>query len=304
LRKLTGKERIEILIPIDRFLLGDNPFIGVNHLSQEKSRDTSLGVEAICNVITAALESGAQGLAFSVHSNMYNALKGLKEQGYYKRFGLYPVFPDAYSNVRAASEKGMVGLISDMFGKMDLGTKARSMVSGGLGALTMDPSRIMRTYLDAQLSIFMKVAPVGARLKAVFLHEIITDLIVSFNLRDIFLDFVGFVSDSLNASPGFVTRNFARFSEFVTENSKNFVVMTPFNKVGFQMNPSREACEKGLAQFPDSSVIAMSVLASGYLGLGEAAGYLKTLQKQVSCVVGVSSEVHARETFSYLKSNL
>lgn len=104
-----------------------------------------------------------------------------------------------------------------------------------------------------------------------------------------------------------MTRNFARFSDFITTTDvsmKDLVIMTPFNKAGFQMNPSRESCEERLPKLPESRVIAMSVLASGYLGLDEAIKYLKVLPKQVSCVVGVSSESHARETFSFLGANL
>lgn len=59
----------------------------------------------------------------------------------------------------------------------------------------------------------------------------------------------------------------------------------PFNKVGLQMK---------------ANVIAMSILASGYLGPQESVDYMRKLPKPVSCVVAVSSEVHAKETFSLL----
>lgn len=292
---------------IERMLIGDNPFNGVNHLTQENSREKDLNVEKISNVIKVALDSGAQGFSFSVQPNMYNVLRHLKDEGYQNEFGVYPILPDAQSNVRAASEKGMVGLMTDLFGKMDFGTKAKSLIQGGLGALTMDPTRIMKTYLNAQVSIFMGAAPKGAKLKAVFLHEIITDLMVSFQLKEMVKDYIDFALDSMKASPGFVTRNFARFADFISTmdvSTKDLVVMTPFNKAGFQMNPSRKSCEERLSKLPEARVIAMSVLASGYLRLDEATQYLKSLPKPLSCVIGVSSESHAKETFSFLKSHL
>ena len=294
---------------IDRLIIGDNAFNGVDHLSQERSREkaSTLNAEIISGVIKVALDSGARGLSFSVTPNMYDVLQLLKNEEYEKEFGVYPILPDASSNVRIASEKGMVGMMTDLFGKMDLGTKAKSLIQGGLGALTMDPARIMKTYLNAQVSIFMGAAPKGAKLKAVFLHEIISDLMVSFQMKDLFREYVEFASDSLEASPGFVTRNFARFADFVAEtgaSQKDLVVMTPFNRAGFQMNPSRQSCEERLGKIPDVQVIAMSILASGYLKLDEAAQYLRGLPKSLSCVVGVSTASHAKETFSFLQSHL
>ena len=70
------------------------------------------------------------------------------------------------------------------------------------------------------------------------------------------------------------------------------------------MNPSRVACEKALAGLPANSVIAMSVLAAGYVNLPEAARYLKTLRNLAGVVVGVSKETHAKETFHLLGSSL
>ena len=81
------------------------------------------------------------------------------------------------------------------------------------------------------------------------------------------------------------------------------LIAAPFNKVGFQMNPSKEECVKALAEVPESNVIAMSILASGYLKLPEAIAYVENLPKIRGVVVGVSKEKQAQETFSYLKAH-
>jgi hypothetical protein len=296
-------------LALDRILIGDNPFIGVNHLSQERSRAKSseLNTERIARIIQVALESGATGLAFSTHPNMHQVLRYLKEQGYDREFGLYPVIPDATSYVRTASEKGVLGLLTDLFGKMDFAARARSLISGGVSGLTLSPMRMFRTYLKAEVSILKNVSPKGARLKAIFLHELITDLIVSLELNDLFTMYVKFVRDSLKVFPGFVTRNFARFVDFVSQTGlrmSDIVVLTPFNKMGFQMNPSQEACERSLLRIGNSNIIVMSIMASGHLNLEEATTYLRELPKKLSCVVGVSTESHARETFAYLREKL
>ena len=107
--------------------------------------------------------------------------------------------------------------------------------------------------------------------------------------------------------PGFETRNFAylvsKFKEWDIDFSR-IVIAAPFNKVGFQMIPSKEECEKALAQVRDSNTIAISILAAGYLELREAAEYVQTLSNLKGVAVGVSKEHHTRETFTILEKRL
>jgi len=72
--------------------------------------------------------------------------------------------------------------------------------------------------------------------------------------------------------------------------------MTSFNKVGFQMNPSREECENALSQY-QGEIIAMSILAGGFLQVKDAYQYLSKFQKINNAVIGVSSIEHAKKTF-------
>jgi hypothetical protein len=105
--------------------------------------------------------------------------------------------------------------------------------------------------------------------------------------------------------PGFETRNFAYLVSKFREWSVDFgeiIIATPFNKVGFQMNPSRTECEKALADLPEPNTIAMSILAAGYLKPPEAIDYIQSLSNLKGVVVGVSKEQHARETFKLLAS--
>lgn len=293
---------------IDKILLGDNPFIGVDHLSQERSREKgNLDKKKIAVIIRTALESGAQGLVCSAHPNIEMALNFMKEENYSGSFGVYLILPYAQSYVRLASEKGMMGLLNETFGKLSMKGKAKALVGGGLSALRSDPLKMMKTYLEAELSLFSKVLPKYAKLKSVFLHEILTELIISFELKDLAKEYFDFVKDSLGIMPGFVTRNFPRFVDFAEKvrfDMSDVVIMTPFNKIGFQMNPSKESCEKKLSAYPYLNVIAMSVMAAGYTNISDAIAYLSQWGTNVSCVVGVSTKEHARETFSKLKSVL
>jgi uncharacterized protein (DUF486 family) len=136
------------------------------------------------------------------------------------------------------------------------------------------------------------------------LHEIITDMALALDLDQIFKSYVDYVK-RLAIRPGFETRNFPYFVDKFREwgiSLDQITVATPFNKIGFQMNPSRIECEKALSRIPGSTnLIAMSILAAGYLKLPEAMDYIRGLSNIKGVVIGVSKEHHASETFKFLK---
>ena len=93
--------------------------------------------------------------------------------------------------------------------------------------------------------------------------------------------------------PGLVTINFTKLVKTLEEWSiKIPTVMTSFNSIGYQMNPSKKECENFL---PKTNVIAMNVLAGGYLKPMEAFDYISKIGIN-SVVVGMSSKEHAQET--------
>jgi hypothetical protein len=108
----------------------------------------------------------------------------------------------------------------------------------------------------------------------------------------------------MGMNPGFETRNFAylvhKFKEWHID-FRDCVIATPFNKAGFQMNPSQAECEEALGSIADSKVIAMSVLAAGYIKPVDAFEYLRSLTNIAGVVVGVSKESQARETFRLIR---
>ena len=143
-------------------------------------------------------------------------------------------------------------------------------------------------------------------LESVMLHEVVTEMILALNLDWLAKSYVKY-SLNLGVKPGFETRNFAyliqKFKEWDIDLDK-IVVTSAFNDVGFQMNPSKEACQEALSSASESNVIAMSILASGYLKLPEAVEYIQSLPNIKGVVVGVSKEQQAFETFKFLGEKL
>ncbi|MEM4323893.1 MAG: hypothetical protein QXO37_08570, partial [Candidatus Nitrosocaldaceae archaeon] len=164
-----------------------------------------------------------------------------------------------------------------------------------LSMLRKDINGLLKTFVDVELLPFNNV-----NVRCIFLHDVLVDLALALRLREIFELFIEHVEDKHHARVGFVTKNFARLVRQLDEwGIDDKVIMAPFNKVGFQMNPSREECERALRECKHD-VIAMSTLAAGYLKPEEAYEYLFKLPNIRSVVVGVSSKKHAEETFRLL----
>jgi hypothetical protein len=129
---------------------------------------------------------------------------------------------------------------------------------------------------------------------------------LALNLRWLFEAYVKLISKR-GIEPGFNTRNFPylvkRFNEWDID-LEQILIATPFNKVGFQMNPSKGDCERALREMSKPNVVAISILASGYFQPSEAIEYIAALPNIRGVSVGVSKEKHAVETFRLLKEKL
>jgi len=290
-------------------LVGDNPFHGISHLSQERARvrgDAITHAEYAAKLVMTSLENGANGFMFSVSDTTLSILRKIRETGGSERLRLYALVPYAYEYVRLVTQIGVLGLAKKFAKQIAFSGNVRAIAMGLKGVIRTDPVALMKTYLIYEISKIKSSAGKQANLDCVLLHEIITDMALALDLDWLFKAYVDFMLE-LGIQPGFETRNFAylvnKFRDWSMDFSK-IIIATPFNKVGFQMNPSRTECEKALACLPEPNIIAMGILAAGYLKPPEAIKYIRSLSNLKGIVVGVSKEQHARETFKLLKENL
>lgn len=284
-------------------LIGDNAFIGVSHLSQERARERveRLDVQSIVHVIAAALSHGASGYTFSTHPVNLEILAALREYGSIDhQFDLYPVLPYAQGSVRLANERGMTGLLNEVLSKLSLSEKAKVLLEGGLSAVKLDYFGMLATYIDAELTRFLKLKPKNASVRGVLLHEVLTDLCLGLQGSHLLDAFADHVREKYQVKPGFVTYNLPKFVNLFQDagvSLKDVLIMTPFNSIGFQMSPSRESCETCLSNLSEGEVIAMSIMAGGFLKLDGAVDYIRTLRSLSGVAVGASSKDHAQDTF-------
>ena len=290
-------------------LVGDNPFHGISHLSQERVRDRGNSITTAtyaAGLVATSVENGANGFMFSVSDTTLSILRMVKSPKN-NPLNLYALVPYAYEYVRLATHAGGISGLARQFARQVAFSGNFKVAALGLkGILRTDLQELMKAYLAYEISRIRSSAKRNGVLRSVLLHEVITDMALALDLDWLFKSYIGFIRQ-YGITPGFETRNFAylvkRFKEWNLDFSE-ILIATPFNKIGFQMNPSIEECERALAKVPESNVIAMSVLAAGYLKLPEATEYIKTLPNLKGLVVGVSKERQACETFEFLEKNL
>ena len=253
------------------------------------------------------MENGANGFMFSVSDTTLSILKILNENEVVEHLDLYGIVPYAYEYVRMASQKGGVPGLAKTIAKEILFSGNFGAVASGLnGVVRAKPIPLMKAYLTYEISRIKSAVRRNARLSCVLLHQLVTDVCLGFNLDWLFKVYVDFMLDK-GIKPGFNTGNFAFLVDKFREwriNLEDVVITAPFNKVGFQMVPSREDCEIALTRLPKPNVLAISVLAAGYLKPEEAVDYIAGLPNIKGIAVGVSKEKHAHQTFRLLREKL
>ena len=287
---------------IDPIILGHNQFIGVDHLSQDRTRNRTerfSDIQKILDVVKSFYDLGGTGMMLSTHPKARTIMEAISSEAELsKNLNLYPLIPYAQGYVRKANEKGVVGMLKDALEPASTYNKFKIILKGGVSVLRKDFLNIVSTLIDVEMLPFKE-----SNVKAVFLHNVLTDLALSLKAQSIFEFYVDYIKDNYGVIPAFGTMNFARLVKSFDEwGIRKPLVMASFNKAGFQMNPSREECERCLSEY-DVDVLAMSTLAAGYLKPKEAYGYLFSLPNIESVVVGVSTKKHAEETFGIIQSH-
>jgi hypothetical protein len=248
------------------FLVGDNAFQGVSHLSQERSRDR---VSAITNtgycadLIITAIENGADGFMFTANENTLAILREIKAKAAYKprTLSLYAIVPSAVNYVRLSGQKGMEGLAKHTAKQIIASGNLQAVASCLKGLAKTDIEPLLIGLLATEISKIKSSAGKMAKLESILMHELLTDIALSINARWIFDCFIKLVEE-LKITPGFETRNFSllvrRLAEWAVD-VKKVLIVAPFNKVGFQMSPSKEDNEEVIINHPEANVFGIRV---------------------------------------------
>jgi len=277
-------------------LLGDNPFFGVSHLSQEIARQKaakSQNFDNILEVMNFSFNMGINKMVVSTHPQLKDLIMHIKNNSeLINKFEFYPIIPYVQGYISKVNDMGMINALKDILNSANFQNKISILTKGGLGVLRKDFFKLFKVLIDIEL---LKLQ--NSKINTVFLHDVLTDLALSLDMKKVFQTFQEQIHEKYKVKSGLVTKNFPLLVSKLKEWDLEFPhIMTSFNPIGFQMSPNREQCESALSEY-NGEVIAMSVLAGGFLPLQEAYHYLSTLQKVKTLVVGVSSSDHAKTTF-------
>jgi hypothetical protein len=291
-------------------LVGDNPFLGISHLSQERAiaRGKNLTDPAYAaDLVKTALENGADGFMFSVSNVALSILRKIHSENKSNNMQLYAIAPYVFEFVRmAVTEGGIPGLAKKVGREVIISANFRAIFQGTRGVIANDPASLLKAYLLFEESRIRSAAGKNAFLKSIFLHEVVTDVAVSLKMEWLFRAHIE-AMESRGIKPGFHTHALPylinRLNEWKIDPGK-LAITTQFNSLGFGMCPSREECEEALKSIPETEVIAYGILASGYLKIPEAARYVTSLPRIKGVAIGVSKENQALESFKVMRESL
>ena len=289
-----------ILSRFDNILLGDNPFFGIDHLSNERGRERSK-ITTFDNAVEVIQEShklGMKEMMVGIRPNIQELFDAIKSKtDLLEKINFSPLLPYAQQYVMKTSQKGMVNTLKEVLTSAGIKKDIQFLVKGGLGFLKQDIENLFKIFIDVEL---LKLKNVN--LHTVFLHPALTDLALALNMEKIFTTFSEHLHDKYDVNAGFCTKNFptlvTKLFEWKLDSSE---IMTSFNECGFMMNPTRQQCEDSLKSY-QGKVIAMNIFAGGYVNLVQAHKYVSSLPKLRNVVVGVSSVIHAKETFQLFQN--
>lgn len=287
---------------LDRVILGDNQFFGINHMSEEKAQaldERFRDLKAIIEVIDVAYDCGIRGFMLNTNDRAEDICDYLRDNtDRYADLWLYPSMPYAHKYANAVAEKGIFGALRNtILTDSSAGDIIGMITKGGFWLFEKDLLKVMQLLVDIEMKIFRDL-----NVKVVFLQNIVIDLLLGFGVREVFVGFASYIMKKYGVEPGFVSLNMPRLVDFLIEcGIEDPIVCSAINKVGYFMNPDMATYEQTLRK-KRFRPIAMSILASGAVKPGEAVEYVCGHLGIGSVVFGASSRQHIDETKAMIES--
>lgn len=288
--------------PIDKIIFGDNQFFGINHMSQEKAQQLSEKFYDISNIFKVydyAFDAGIRAIMLNSNDRAKEICSYFRtNHTKYMDINWYPSIPYPHKYANLISEKGIIPTINDVLFKDNTALGFLGlMAKGGAAVLGKDAVKIMQMLIDIEIRMFK-----GLNIKVIFLQNIITDLLLGYEIKEIFVEYCEYIRKKYKVLPGFITQNMPILKLKLMEwGIEDIVICSSFNKIGYLMSPDINSYIH-TAERNDASkyqLMAMSTLASGAIPAKEAYDFIN-LQKLQSVVFGASSKAHIKETISLI----
>lgn len=282
---------------LQKLILGDNQFFGINHMSEEKARAQLMrfkDTESILEVLDSAYRSGLRAFMCTTHERMSEVCDAARaDPDRFPELDFYPSMPYAHKYANAVTESGMLGALRQFI--PDDGILGAAL-RGGRAVATKDIETLIRLLVDAEMKAFA-----GLRTPVIFLQNVVTDLLLGLGFTSAFEVFDDHVRTRYGAEPGFITMNLPLLLDVLERARINDpIVCSNINSIGFRMSGGLDGYLSVLEQ-RRCRAIAMSVFASGAIPPRQALEWVCALPAVESIVFGASSESNIRSTYSLVE---
>lgn len=277
---------------MDRLLIGDNQFFGVNHMSEEKARAQAIrfqDIEAIQAVLDDAYDEGITTFMCTTHDRIAQVADHVRANpDRYPNQKFFPGMPYAHKYANAMTEDGPIGAVRRFLpddGFLD------AAMRGGRSLAKKDIEGVTTLLIDAEMKMFD-----GLSTPVIFLQNVVVDLLLGMGFYDAFAIFAQHVRQRYQAEPGFITMNAPMLLDALDAvGIENPIVCSNINKLGFRMSGGVKGYLDALEKRPFRA-IAMSVFASGAIPAAEAIEWVCAQPNIDSIVFGASSRANIAST--------
>jgi len=283
---------------IDKIVFGDNQFFGINHMSQEKAQQLAekfYDINNIFRIYDTAIETGINAIMLNSNDRAKDICEYFRSNSSkYQDISWYPSIPYPHKYANLVAEKGIMPAINEVLFKNNTTKGVLGMMAkGGVALFNKDAIKMMQMLIDVEMKMFQ-----GLNIKVVFLQNIITDLLLGYDLKEIFYEYTEHIRKKYKVAPGLITQNMPVLLEKLKEwEIEEVVVCTSFNKIGYLMSPDIDSYIKSASDNDPSKyqLMAMSTMASGAVPAKEAYKFINNQNIQ-SVVFGASGRGHIIET--------
>lgn len=288
---------------IDKIVFGDNQFFGINHMSQEKAQQLAekfYDTANIYKVYDFAFRNGIQSVMLNSNDKAKEICEYFrKNKTNYGHLTWYPSIPYPHKYANMVNEKGIVPAVNDVLFSNNSALGVLGLVAkGGMAVLNKDAIELMKMLVDIEVKIYK-----GLNIKVIFLQNIIVDLLLGYEVKEVFYEYCSYIRKKYNALPGLITQNLPYLKlQLEKWGIDEVVICSSINKIGYLMSPDIPSYIDTIRNNDPAKyqLMAMSTLASGAIRATEAYEFINSLNLQ-SVVFGASSEKNIQETVSLIK---
>ncbi len=283
---------------IDKVIFGDNQFFGINHRSQEKAEEMLKrfgNIDNIFEVYDNAFDCGVKAVMLNSNDKAMAICDRFRaNKSKYGDIAWYPSIPYPYKYANMVNELGIFPAVNEVLFKGNTTGGLFSMIGKGISAAwNKDALKMMEMLIDVEYKMFRDL-----NVKVLFLQNVITDLILGYNIKEILVHYCEYIRKKYKVTPGFITLNMPYLKKKLEEwGVEDVVICSSINAAGFNMHPSKEEYERVIAENDPAKfqLMAMNVLASGSITVQQSFDYINSLNLQ-SVVFGASSKGHIKST--------